>query len=516
MKVHIPRSFKSSTALCLSLVLLSQLQACGGGANGEVRLSPQLSSGVVTGFGSVFVDGAELEDAKASVVSENASGSLNNAVLQMGQRVRVNHDGQGTASLVTVDAEVMGLVTAVVKNSGNTAVTSLTVAGQTVRVNADPVAGPLTVWAGGLDNIASLVTSGDAVEVHGTPVYDTQSGVYQLVATRIQKLPTLSTLKVNGKISNYNSVAKTFSLNGLTVNFTNATLRPAGGVLANDVVVSVFGPSNALVGSTLSASNIKLNRLQDSSANASTTSQIAGAVSLYNNVNRTFEVQGVRVAMGNATVLPANVSVSNGAYVKVSGVMGSDGSITATSILVREQSLSTDLAKVQLIGVISDFVDNTHFVVRGIPVDATQASLDASCAGVTLANNTNVQVQATQQINTPVVLASRVSCRSLTSLLIRPMDGVASMVDTVAKTLVLTLSNGGTQSAQWNDNTVFVGVTPTGLNAASLRVEGYLSNGILVARVVSSPSAALDDQGFRDSDHNGAANPAWSNYRNRH
>lgn len=109
---HTPSKWaRGASALCLALVLV--LQACGGGSTTPISssgTSSQIANGVVTGFGSVFVDGVEIEDANASVVTENHDGTTTNTVLQMGHRVRVAHDGKGTASTVTLDAAVIGTV----------------------------------------------------------------------------------------------------------------------------------------------------------------------------------------------------------------------------------------------------------------------------------------------------------------------------------------------------------------------------------------------------------------------
>lgn len=135
--------------LCLAVVL----QACSGsGSAASSGSTNQVASGVVTGFGSVFVDGVELEDANASVVTENYDGTTSNTVLQMGQRVRVAHDGKGTANKVTLDAAVIGSVSSI-----NTATTpnTLTVAGQKVTVVTDITLGALTIWGGA--TAASLI-----------------------------------------------------------------------------------------------------------------------------------------------------------------------------------------------------------------------------------------------------------------------------------------------------------------------------------------------------------------------
>ena len=499
--------YKASAA---SLLLVLLLQGCGGSGSSSTAATSQVANGVVTGFGSVFVDGSEIEDANASVVTENADGSTTNSVLQMGQRIRVNHDGKGTASKVTVDAAVIGSVSAV-------GTTTLTVAGQSVSINTDSTAGPLTVWGGGYSSISD-VTNGDLVEIHGTPVYNSTTSSYKVVATRVQKMTAISSIKVNGKISNINTTAKTFSLNGLTVAYGSATLRPTSATLSNDLLVSAYGPTSALSGTTLTASNVKVNRIQDSTA-TNTTAQVGGQVSLYNSSANTFEVQGIKVSVSSSTTItPTGATVANNAYVKVSGTVGTDGSISATNIQVREQNTSSDLAVVKLIGVISDFVNNSSFVVRGIPVDASGIDLTTSCPNVTLANDVPVQITATQQANTSVVLATEMKCRSASSTDIRPVDGVISSVDSTAKTFVLTPTRGTAQTVQWTDNTTFVG----GITAATLspttqkvRVEGYLNGTTLVARVVSTASAGLDNHDFEDRD-GGTNTNRWNTYRNNH
>jgi hypothetical protein len=524
------KQYKFSKIWAPGLLLIALLQGCGGGGSSASNTAtPQVANGLVTGFGSVFVDGVEIEDANASVVTENMDGSTTNSVLQMGQRIRVDHDGKGTASKVTVDASVIGKVSNADTNAG-----TLTVAGQSITTNTDASVGPVTVWAGGYTGIADIVVNTDYVEVHGTPVYDSVNHIYKVAASRIQKLALVSTIKVSGKISNINTGAKTFSLNGLTVNYANAILRPASvTALINDMVVSVFGPTSNLSGTTLTATNLKVNRLQDSNV-SNTVAQVGGQVSNYDAGAKTFEVQGVTIQFNGSTVVGplASSTVANNAYVKVSGTVGNDGSITATNIQVREQNTNSDLAKVKLKGVISDFVNSSSFVVRGVPVDASNiTTTDPSCQTVTLANGVSVQITATQQSNTPVVLATSLICQAGTDIVIRPKDGVASAVDTTAKTFVLTPSGESAITVQWNDKTTFVGVTAESLNTTQVRVEGYFANanntGNFVARVVraqvSPPvgqggqvDSGLDDDRFMKKANGDNSGSSWTSYRNTH
>ena len=506
----------STTAFCLAVAL----QACsGGGSAASGGSSNQLASGVVTGFGSVFVDGVELEDANASVVTENYDGTTTNTVLQMGQRVRVGHDGKGTANKVTLDAAVIGSVSSI---DTVTTPNTLTVAGQKVTVVTDLTVGALTVWGGGYSSVTDVVVN-DLVEVHGTPVYDSATQTYNVNATRIAKVSTsIGRMQVAGTISGLDTTAQTFAINGLTVNYATANLRPSGSTLANGTVVTAYAPVSALSGSSVTASNVKVNRLQDSNLSVSNV-QIGGQVSKYDSVAKTFEVQGTKIIIGAGTIVnPSGKTVVDGAYVNISGTIGSDGNITATNIQVREQNTSSDLATVKLIGVISDYVSDSSFVVRGVPVDTSGINISDKCPGLTsLASYTGtVKITATQQASTPVVYATDLSCKTLTAVVIRPIDGSASSVDTTAQTFTLTLTNSSaTQAVQWNSNTTFVGVTTATLANAPIRVEGYLSGSTLIARTISSTSGSthLDDHAFRTvSNTLNAVNTAWTSYRTRH
>jgi hypothetical protein len=497
----------SWSLVCLLLMSCSgggtSLSAIGSGGSG-------VAQGLVTGFGSVFVDGVELEDANASVVTEQFDGTLTNSVVQMGQRVRVVHDGNGNASRVTIDASVIGAVSAI---SGM----QLSVAGQKVNVNNDLILGAITIWAGGYSTLAD-VHVGDLLEVHGSPVYDSVSQRYSINATRIQKVSdNTARVQVSGTISALDPSAKTLAINGLTINFASSSVRPAGTTLSNGIAVTAYGPLSALTGMTLLASHLKINRLQDTNMAVSAV-QLSGQVSKFNSANKTFELQGTPISLSSATLItPVTTTIADMAYVKVIGTLNSDASVSATSVQVREQSTSSDLATIKLSGLISDWVSNANFMVRGVPVDASGIVVSDKCPGVSaLTNGLEVQVTAIQQANTPVVYATNLSCKVQNKVLIRPMVGLATNVDTSTKIFVLsTAGSSSVQSVQWSDNTTFLGLTPATLANTSVRVEGYLNANILVARTIANTNVNLhlDDEPFRVlGTNNGLSNGAWMDY----
>ena len=513
------KCFKFPNVVSMVFVLL--LQACGGGGAGGAGStknpptpSSVMTNGVVTGFGSVVVDENEIEDAKSSVVTENADGSYSNTVLQLGQRIKVDHDGKGAANKVTVDATVVGAISAVSPRE-----LTVKVAGQVVSVNSDISKGPLTIWASGYNSIADLAVN-DLTQIHGSLVYDNASKAYKVTATRIQKMAALTSLKVSGKITDINTTAKTFKLNELTVAYANAKVRPVVTNLANGMMVTAFAPASSLSGNTLSPEYLKIIRVQDV-ASQDVEAQISGQLSMYDASSKAFEVHGMKVVFtDNTKITPTNADLNNSAYVIVSGSVNTESVIKASAIRVRQQSNSSDLAKVKLIGPISQFVDNTSFVVRGIPVDASFINMTKACPNITLANEVPVEINAIQQANTQVVLATRMECTSsMPVLAMRTLTGTVGNVDINTHQFVMTKEGtpaGGKpvlQQVLWNDKTTFMGLTPNDLTTSgmTLRVEGYMEAGGLIARVVNKAGVGLDDDKFLKLAQSSSS--GWNDYQ---
>ncbi|MEY2952332.1 MAG: putative exported protein [Pseudomonadota bacterium] len=512
------------------LALCALLAACGGGggAGGTGGGPPAAvtTAGTVTGFGSVIVDGTEIEDALANTYVENADGSTTNVALKLGQQVRVEQPGGGAASVITVGAAVIGAVSSVTVSAGE-----FKAAGQWVKVNSDTAAGPVTVYGGGYTALGSMA-AGDLVEVHGSAAYSTTKAAYVIQASRVEKKASISAIRLTGKIASLNSTARSFAINGVTVQYTNATVVPAGSTLANDQSVVVWGASGALAGGTapvLTASRLRVLGGADASNVTSGSGQVSGLVSGYNATAKTFAIDGINVSLGSAAVAPAGASVGNGAYVQVSGSFGANGVLAATSVRVQQQNTSTTTATLRLSGAVSNYVSTTSFVVRGVPVDASAIVLATACPGVTLTNGSVVSVTAVQQTGTDVVKASRLECKAASGVPIytmRTLSGTAGTVDSTARTFVLTITATSTrpagtattvtvplvttQKVLWSEQTAWgIGVSANSLNSAKVVAEGYLDSGnSLVARSIRL-------QGTEDVDRyspSSTGSSAWDDY----
>jgi len=193
--------------------------------------SAQTSSktvGVITGFGSIYVNGVKYETDSASVEIDGAS-SIETS-LGIGDVITlegtVNPDGTtGVATAVVCTDEVEGYV---LDTSGllGDGTGQLNVMGQTIMVTAD------TVFDS--DTLASItdLTALDIVEVSGFP-----DGSGTILATRIETKNAAEDVEVKGVISALDTTALTFEIGDLTVDYTNASEVPAD--LADGLFVEV-------------------------------------------------------------------------------------------------------------------------------------------------------------------------------------------------------------------------------------------------------------------------------------
>jgi hypothetical protein len=193
-----------------------------GGINGGGR-----ARGVITAFGSIFVNGVEYDIAGATITVNGVATTEDK--LRVGQVVTVdgvvNNDlVTGQAATVAHESDVRGAVTAVDESTS-----SLRVLGQSIRVNGG------TKFSAGFApaNLAG-VDVGDIVEISG---YRTAGGA--LVATRVQVSPS-SHDRIVGQVSELDEGNLTFRIGSLRVNYAHASLIE--GDLANGALVEVEGP----------------------------------------------------------------------------------------------------------------------------------------------------------------------------------------------------------------------------------------------------------------------------------
>ena len=200
------------TALLASIALFT---ACSGGGDttGTSTAGASNTSGVITGFGSVYINGVEYETDNASITIDGSQSTETD--LGVGDvcalQGSVNVDGvTGTASAIICTDELEGYVLDV--SSLTNGIGTMNVMGQIVTVTTDTVFDSDTKAS-----IADLITN-DIVEVHGYP-----DGTGNIFATRVETKNAATDVEVKGLVSSLDSNVMTFKLGTLLVDYSSAT-----------------------------------------------------------------------------------------------------------------------------------------------------------------------------------------------------------------------------------------------------------------------------------------------------
>ena len=461
-------------AATTSLLLLS---ACGGGGSSgtaavstpPAQLGIATSSGTVTGFGSVFVDGVRIDDRNVIAGVEQENGDVMNAELKLGQHVDVEYDDNRVAKQIRISSEAKGVVQSIDLAKG-----TLTTLGQTVVINTTASNGPITIFDAPYTTLAD-VKAGDTIEVNGIIKTDAAGNV-TIQATRIEKEDAAAFQRVRGHITDLSTTASTFKVGGLLISYASATVKPSAAALVNgaDVVVSIAANQTITAGTAVSAAFVKVKNHREE--NQDKDARLGGAISKLDAVAKTFVVDGVTVDASKAEFEQSGRSfadLSDGSYVRVKGAYQADGSVKASTIVIRKFE-HEDNREIELHGSILNFISNADFLVRGVKIDASTSKVTCSTA---LANNVQVEVEGTLT-STGKLIATEVKCEeNQQGASIIERVGIASKVDTAAKSFTL----GDTQAVVYTTNTLFVGVDATTLTGKKLEVEGTLTGSVLTA-----------------------------------
>jgi hypothetical protein len=304
------------------------LIACG--ANGTVagiEGTGITSSGAISGFGSIFVNGVEFATTSAAIAVNGQAATQ--ADLRAGQIVAIG--GQiaaggtsGTATSVRYFASVRGPISA-----ANPAGSTVTVLGQTVTVGSTT---SLAADAGGTPTFASL-TPGALVEVSG---FAGASGT--ILAARIDIKTSIASDLLTGTATAVDTTAQQFTVGGVVVNDGAASFSgfPGGRALQagdNVQVASVAGP----VGGTIQATGVTY--VGSLAGAAGSQGQIDGLVTNFVSATN-FEVAGAQVTT-NATTSYFNGAAGTlavGVHVRVQGSFDAAGSLVAAKLSFDQSS----------------------------------------------------------------------------------------------------------------------------------------------------------------------------------
>lgn len=341
------------------------LAACGGGGGSSPApsvgsgLTPAASTGAITGFGSIIVNGKEFRTDNATFDINQQSNHTQND-LSAGSIVTISGKKDAnrnfTADRVHYQAEVEGLVTAV-----DTAGNSLTVLGQTITVNAATVFVRVTDLSG--------LKVNDVVEVSGG-----RDSNGTIVASLVKKETVASsTVELHGVTSAFDASAHTFKIGQQTVDFSKSNLTPTGATLATGLAVAVQGTLDAVTGNVL-ASRIHVERSGEN-VESGAESELEGAIQTAASDFSSFTVNNVTVLVDATTKFADRHTKSDlvaGARVEVEGTAQSDGTVKATQI---EFHVNNAQAASVAAGAVSN-VDQTAktFTLLGLKLTATPST----------------------------------------------------------------------------------------------------------------------------------------------
>jgi len=298
----------------LVIALSSALAACGGsdsstdsstgdnGGGNETASSTIVTEGVITGFGSVYVNGERYRSDNATIALDNAqSGTESDLKVGMVVKMKATRSGNETpeASEIEYEEEIQGRVDFIdIDNQ------AFTVLGQTI--NFDDV----TEFVGVTD---STLAVGDFVEISG---YLNEDG--EFYATLVELESDEDELKVKGNIAGLDTDAQTFMLGELTIDYSQANFEElTADDLQDGLAIKVEGSQYDSTTDTLIADSIeqKDSRLDDDVDEL----EVAGVVGNYDAAAGTFVIKGYQVTLDDDTEFDEGeeADLSNGVRIKV-------------------------------------------------------------------------------------------------------------------------------------------------------------------------------------------------------
>ena len=369
-----------ATAVCGTALLV----ACGGGGgdpgspDSAGATASTYTQGSISGFGSVIVGGVRFDDT-AAIVTDEDGGSKTRSDLKLGMMVEVGAGAvdraAGTARALSfrLGSEIVGPVGTI-----NTTASTFTVLGQTVLVTTSTVFD--STLAGGL----SALTAGAVLEVHG--ILDLANA--RIVATRIEPKVGATAFKLRGAISNLDTSAKTFQINGQVISYAGLPAAQVPPGLLNGQLVRVLVQTTQVNGAWVATALRGGLRLPDLARGEA---HVEGVITVFTSATN-FEINGLKIDAATASFPDGNAAVVLGARVEVEGAIVG-GVLVATKVEIEERR-EQGKRGLELRGDMSNLntTDKT-FALRGVTVWYGGSVEYSGGTVATLANGKTLEVK---------------------------------------------------------------------------------------------------------------------------
>ncbi|HED33480.1 MAG TPA: hypothetical protein ENJ08_04570 [Gammaproteobacteria bacterium] len=304
--------------------LTTIIVACGGSGGFSVAGiggSGFISSGSISSFGSIFVNGVEFNTDSATFDIEDVSGSQQDLSVGMVVQISgsINPDGvTGTATSVRYGDQLEGPIDDTVTSNPDNTEKSFNVLGTLVIVDSTN-----TVFEGtgfGYDTIAQ----NNVVEVSGH--YDQNNALRATyIALKAITFNPASAVEMEGNISGLSGTG--FSIRNVSIDASAANLSDLPNGLQDGVYVEVKGiydqGTQSITATEVDAEDIELSEDADEVS-------IEGYITRYVS-NSDFDINGITVDASGATLEPVTLVLAEGIKIEVEGAI-SNGVLIAGDV----------------------------------------------------------------------------------------------------------------------------------------------------------------------------------------
>ncbi len=409
-----------TTRLCsrvigASIAATLLLTACGGGGNDAASTNGTnadlVSQGVISGFGSVIVNGVRFDDSKAKIEDEDEEENSTRSKddLRLGMVVNINGSSAGTtgtASVISFGSTLKGPVQSIASStvpSGTPTTTTtaagshtLVILGQTVLIGAWTVFDPVS-----LPNGFASIAAGNVLEVHG----HLSPSLNRLVATRISKENNANAYKITGNVSSLNATSQSFKIGTETFSYANIDPQKLRVTLADGLTIKMRLATVQATTGTWTATRIKAAK---KAMPDRIKAEIEGLITAFTSAT-SFSVNGLVVDASNASFPKGTATLALGVRVEVKGTV-IDGKLVASVVKTEDRDRGEDEDnEIELHGNLSA-LDTTAktFMLRGLTVSyAGNVSFQRGLAS-NLVNGASVEVKGQSSGGGTTVQATRI------------------------------------------------------------------------------------------------------------
>ncbi len=309
------------TTLAAASIVLS---ACGGGGSGDSSSDTSITArGVITGFGSVYVNGVRYHTNSTSFTVDDNPGVESD--LKLGMVVTVsgtlNDDNTGNASSIVFDNELQGPLSDLVADPDGQTKT-FTLLGVSVTVDS--------VGTSFHDVTFETLAEGDLVEVSG--FYD---GSLVLNASFLERkssfTPGVSEVELKGTLTD--SAAGSFQINGILVNYDPNGIDTDLSRLHHSLSDGDFVEIKGTLGNSGEIEATRIAHEDDAFDDGINKVSLEGIITDYID-DSSFTVSGTPVDASSAILSPAGLTLGNGVRVEAEGPMV-EGRLQARKIEAR-------------------------------------------------------------------------------------------------------------------------------------------------------------------------------------